>query len=209
MAVMVNPMGGSGDYRGPIYVKEVKTDTLGSFAELIRLQGPGRLLQLVGTRLNNCSYNVSAHDIRFRIIPDDDETRALYKYWADDNCNASTHLPVCPMLASVSFPEVLGSTDTPHIQDHFSLDYTKLKADRVIQYTPTWHGKGSVPAAMSFPPVVEGVGESGNDNTLTIYPDGLFFDDNLVISGIWNYNSSSANASYSFNGAVIVYQLFE
>ena len=209
MAVMVNPMGGSGDYRGPIYVREIKTDVLKEFTELARIQGPGRLLQAIGTRLNNTSYSASLHDIRVRIIPDDDGTRALYKYWSDDNCNASTHLPVCPFLATVSFPEIIGSTDTPHISDHFTMNYQTLKVDRVIPNNPAWHGRAASPAAWSFPASVEGIGESGNDNTFTVYPDGLFFDDNLVISGIWNYNSSSASVSYSFNGVILVYQIFE
>lgn len=216
MAVMVNAMGGvgggGGDLRGPIYLQEIRsTGTAGAFSDVVSLQGPGRLIQALATRSqanveDGTTYDSSVDAIQLRIIPDGDASRTLKKNWRADACSSNAHLATFPMISSLSFPEIknAGIDDKDYnymaIPGHETIDYKMLKADRVVDTSLAWHSGTMSGIRLSFPGSVEG---GGNDSTLTIYQDGLFFDESLVISGKWGRYLAAG-----FNGVILLYQLF-
>lgn len=209
MAVMANPLGGGGDLRGPIYVKEfAASGEPGVFTEVVNLAGPGRLIQAVGTRCSGNSYSVSNDNIIIKIIPDGDDSRALKKSWRSDPCSQSDHIPLFPMMLSLDFPEITNgsTTSSASFAGHQVVNYQSILSDRVVPSNYTVHGPTASQLSYSFSGNAEGISDSVVDSTLTIYQDGIYFDDSLVITGRWG---RYLTGNHSFNGVILVYQIFQ
>jgi len=204
MAVMINSMGGGSDLRGTVHLKEFKTDVVGELTEVVNLEGPGRLLFAFATRMQNSSgspYSSVEDNIYVEIIPDGDETKTLKKTYGDDDCTSSGHLAVRPLMQALSFPEL--SQDFIINRYGIRFIYSDLNPETVAcTSTRSLHSSGSI--NMTFAGSAEGIADGVEDTSVTLYPDGMFFDDSLVIRGRWG-----RSLTRDFNGVILAYQIFD
>lgn len=206
MAVMINSMGGGSDLRGTVHLKEFKTDVVGELTEVVNLEGPGRLLFAFATRMQNSSgssYSSTADNIYVEIIPDGDETKTLKKTYGGDDCTSSGHLAVRPLMQALSFPEL--SQDCILNRSGIRLIYGDMSPETVeCVSTRSLHSISDQRIDFSFAGSVEGIADGVEDTSFTLYPDGMFFDDSLVIRGRWG-----RKLTRDFNGVILAYQIFD